>query len=368
MFKARKSLLTAAGYLYLMAFGVFLPSAANASELTWVNWFQITFGESIKFLSVLPSTAPNTMPAIALAADRFKPDGVIHFYRLDLLSGRVAEKSDIRMSADFPKLAIVQAVLSRDGSRLLIANTTHEVILYDIAAKKVLNRFSGHRQGTTFVEFSHDESKVAAIDEYRNLWIWEVAGDQETPTQVIELPQWAGRVEFFEGDTKLRVYGEETISTYSIAAGRLETAKNISPRLQVDRMHRPETVLFSADGTTFLAEQYVANGDEGAVGRYRRDTGEMVWSHNLGKINPPPGWPVTANNPTGYVLSSNESCLIVGDWGGYRVLDPATGVLKFRQQVNASGYYLRLSLDGKYLLDLGDSNVTVYRLPTECGV
>ena len=73
------------------------------------------------------------------------------------------------------------------------------------------------------------------------------------------------------------------------------------------------------------------------------------------------------NSPTGYVQTPNGRCLIVGDHGGYRVLDPETGALKWRQRLNASGHYLRISPDGKHLLSLGGSDVTVYRISPECG-
>jgi len=181
------------------------------------------------------------------------------------------------------------------------------------------------------------------------------------------MPQWVGRVEFTEGDSKLIAFGEESISVYNVENGRLESHKEMIPKLNISRMHRPETILINESSDTFFAEHHHDNGDSGAIGCFDRSTGTKIWTADFGKIDSPPGWPAMPNLPTGYILTKNSNCLVVGDHGGYRVLDPLTGQLRFRQRLNASGYYLRISPDGKYLLDLGGSNVTVYRVPAECG-
>ena len=362
-----RSLITASYSFSILLFGAAISTRGYAQEFDQVSWFQITFGENLRHVTFLPAASSREMPVLGFAADPFATPAVLNFYKIDILGAKVLEKIVVPMSTDTPKIAVAHAVLAKDGNRLLISNSSHEVILFDFRTKSVIKRFSGHRYGSRFAAFSADESMILVIVDWRNVWMWELAGDSETPSQVFELPQRAARAEFIEGDSKVRVTGEETVSIYSVATGLLETYKEISPKLDIDTMFRTENILIANDGATFFAEHSHDNGESGAIGRFDRVSGANIWSSDFGKIDAPAGWPAMPNSPTGYVQTPNGRCLIVGDHGGYRVLDPETGALKWRQRLNASGHYLRISPDGKHLLSLGGSDVTVYRISPECG-
>lgn len=348
-------------YLISAVFLTLVCPNVSAAERSFeqLDWFQITFGQSIKYFSW------NAEQPIGLAADPFKPDRTFHFYRWDLSQRTSIQHEQFLGNANTPKVALRQVAANSDKTRLLIANSSHEVLIFDRSTNTVIKRFSGHRNGTTFVAFSQDESRISAIDDYRHLWIWDFAGDEETPIAVIDLPQWAGRIEFTSNDA-IRVYGEEHIVTYDIASGEQTNSVALNPKLDIDRMHRPESILLVPGSDDFIAESTRSPEDHGVIARYNRSTGALVWQHDLGMIQTPPGWPATANSPNGYALTPSSKCLVVGDHGGYRVLNPTSGELLFRQNINASGYVLAFSPDGRKMVDTGGSNITTWLVPEIC--
>jgi hypothetical protein len=346
---------------------VLAASAASADQQTFTfhNWFQIEFCEDVKHLE-FESSAPEMLVAWGLAADPFAADGAIHFYRWDLLSGRTLDRVDIPTAADFPKVALGGSATSRDGRRVLIANSSHELFLFDVESKTVVKRFSGHRFATVFAAFSSEERHVLAVDESRQVWVWAADGDEASPLQVIEPTSWTGRAELDDATGKLRLYTESAVITYDIDTGARESLTDLAQSIGVDRSHRPHSLVESPAEDGFAVETNTESG--GGVSFLPKDARAATWRHDLGVVTPPAGTglPTMINYPTGMAFSPNGACFVVGNHAAYDVLDPRGGSLLFRQRVNAAGYYLRFSPDGRFLVDTGGCDVQVYNVPPAC--
>ena len=347
--------------------GVTTAAAAATPQFTQLKWFQIHFCEDIKHLELDQGTAPTgTLPAWGIASDWSAVSNAIHFYRWDLLSGQTIDQADIPISPDFNKVGLRMAVLSKDGRRLLIANSTHEVIMFDIVAKTVVARFNGHRFETEFVAFSSDESHVIALDGNRQAWIWETAGDQASPVQVIELPESPARADLDETTGKLTIVTATGTLVYDVNSGQQASHFALGKEIDIDGMHRPESIALTPNGAAFAADTTAGANDRGDVSLVARDTGALVWSYDLGLTPTPPGWPAMPNSVTGMAFSPNGACLVVGNYADYTVLNPTNGQKIFDQRVNAAGYYLLFSPDGRYLIDTGGCDVQVYQTPPAC--
>ena len=176
-----------------------------------------------------------------------------------------------------------------------------------------------------------------------------------------------GRVEFFDSDTKVRVYGTSAILTFDIASGQRLTTTEVSSKLDLDRMFLPESIAMNPRTPTFAAR--IEHPDDGRFGLFDVVSGKAVWQKDFGRMPPSAslGLPSFPNYPTGYAFTPAGECLVVSTNREFTALDPLTGAELFAQPVSAGSSYLLFSPTGAHMIATGSCDVTVYTVPRVCG-
>lgn len=337
-----------AGLTFLVGFSI----TSFGEEFEQLNWFQIKFCQSIKYIGFDQPSPAGKLLAFGFARDYSDKNGEIHFYRWDLLTGNEELHVPIPPSEGLEKLSLHSVTMSNDGKRALIASGNHEVILFDVVQAKVLKRYSWHRKETSHAAFSEYGSLIAASDVDGRVWFW--GEDATKPKHILDaIGRGIVHIKFVDNDTKIDIAQRDRHTLYDIETGKLLNYKKINPTL-----HR-DIVSISSDG-----KYLVATGEEKFSYLYDRQSMELLWSFEYPR-NPstPPGFPEYI---WGHAFSNNGKCVLGNDNHQLYTFDTETGDILTKQQINVGHRYMKFTPDDGYMISGGGCDVNVYKSPTIC--
>jgi WD40 repeat protein len=207
----------------------------------------LTSGSRIQIwnASTMQLLATTQGPPTFSFGEQFSVDGrrlIAHCFKgsvcvFDASSGALISKID--------NIATLQAALSPDGTRIVLAGQDHSLVLYDVLSAKRLNAYPGGQHDPTSIVFSPDGRQIlAAVDQIEH--VLDVTTGQEARTL-------KGSGAIFSADGALvATQQRDTARLYSQGSGRLLQEMKI-PAEAI------ETIAFSRDAA------WLAAGSTGGV-------------------------------------------------------------------------------------------------------